>query len=152
VVDELEPIVIEIELGGEPQAAYDAFVSGFGDWWPVLSHSLSRAPATRCAFEPHSGGPIVETAPDGTLHLWGNVTDLEPGRRVRFSWHPGREPDSAQWVEVTFEAAENGCRATLVHGGWDSLGEVAPLLRREYVPGWQTVFGECFAAYAQRRH
>lgn len=151
MTDELAPIVMEIELGGTPQAAFDAFVAGFGDWWPVLTHSLSRAPETLCAFEPHAGGRIVETAPGGARHLWGSVTGIEPGRRVRFTWHPGRGPDSAQWVEVSFVAEGDGCRARLVHGGWETLGEVAAILHREYVPGWKRVFGECFAAYAQRR-
>lgn len=145
------PIVMEIELGVGPEQAFEAFVSGFGDWWPVLSHSLSRNPQTRCAFEAIAGGRIVEMAPDGAQHLWGSVTGIEPGRRLRFTWHPGREAASAQWVEVSFEATGQGCRATLVHGGWDRLGEIAELLRREYMPGWRKVFGECFAEYARRR-
>ena len=146
--DDTAPIVIEIELGGTPQAAFDSFVSGFGDWWPVLSHSLSRDGETSCAFEPQTGGQIVEMAPDGARHLWGSVTGVEPGRRVCFTWHPGREPDTAQWVEVVFAEAPSGCRVTLTHGGWERLGEIAPLLRQEYVPGWQYVLRECFAALA----
>lgn len=151
MTDDVEPIVVEVELDGTPQAAFEAFVTGFGDWWPVLTHSLSRSAATRCEFEPASTGRIVETTPDGTQQLWGGVTSFEPGRRVQFTWHPGRGPDTAQWVEVSFAATGGGCRARLVHGGWDKLGEVAPLLRREYVPGWQRVFGECFARYARRQ-
>ena len=53
-------------------------------------------------------------------------------------------------VEVSFEARASGCRATLVHGGWETLGEIAAMLHREYVPGWKMVFGECFAVYARR--
>lgn len=150
--DGIAPIVIEVDLDATPRAAYDAFVSGFCDWWPVLTHSLARSQDTRCALEPQAGGRIVETAPDGALHLWGSVTGVEPGRRLRFSWHPGREAESAQWVEVSFETSQRGCRATLVHGGWERLGELGPLLRREYVPGWQRVFSECFAGYVAQRH
>lgn len=150
--DGTEPIVLQVELGIAPQAAFDAFVSGFGDWWPVRTHSLSRAADTRCAFEPRAGGHIEETAPDGTLHRWGSVERLVPGRSVRFTWHPGREAESAQWVEVTFAAGRKGkgCVATLVHGGWEQLGEIAPILRREYVAGWQAVFGKLFAAFADK--
>lgn len=150
MTDDIEPIVVEVELDGTPHAAFDAFVSGFGDWWPVLTHSLSRNAGTHCEFATASGGRILETATDGTQHLWGSVTSVEPGRCVRFTWHPGRGPDTAQWVEVSFAATGGGCRARLVHGGWERLDEVAPLLRNEYLPGWRRVFGECFADYARR--
>ena len=74
----------------------------------------------------------------------------QPGRRLRFTWHPGREAESAQWVEVRFESAAAGSRVTLTHGGWEALGEIAPILRREYAAGWLDVFGRIFAAYAGR--
>lgn len=150
--DELAPLVLRIDLADDPESCYRRFTSGFGDWWPALTHSLSRDPATRCALEPHAGGRVFETAPGGAEHLWGTVTAAEAGRSLRFTWHPGREPDSAQWVELRFEAAGDGCRVTLVHGGWEALGELAPILRREYLPGWQHVFGELFARYAGGRH
>ncbi len=78
------------------------------------------------------------------------VESAEPGRRLRFSWHPGREADSGQWVDVVFQAAGTGSRVTLTHGGWETLGEIAPILRREYAAGWQEVFGKIFAEFADR--
>ena len=147
----LEPIVISIDLDSTPLQAYRRFTEGFGDWWPVLTHSLSRDAATRCALEARPGGRLFEVAPGGGEHLWGEVEAASAGESLRFSWYPGREADSAQWVEVTFEPAGQGCRATLVHGGWEALGEIAPILRREYVPGWEHVFGELFARYASAR-
>jgi hypothetical protein len=39
---------------------------------------------------------------------------------------------------------------TLTHGGWEALGEIGPLLRQEYVPGWRLVFGQRFAEFASR--
>jgi len=144
----LEPIVLSIDLDTSPAEAYRCFTEGFGTWWPVLTHSLSREAATRCALEPRPGGRLFETAPDGVEHLWGRVCAASAGRHLRFSWHPGRDADSAQWVEVSFEPSGQGCRATLTHGGWEALGEIGPLLRREYLPGWRHVFGELFARFA----
>ncbi len=91
-----------------------------------------------------------ECAPDGSLHVWGEVLAVEPGRRIRFSWHPGRDPASAQWIDVTFVGVGGGSRVTLTHGGWETLGEIGPLLRQEYVPGWRLVFGRRFAEFASR--
>jgi len=146
-----DPIVISVELAITPESAYSAFTVDFADWWPNATHSLSRSEATRCCFDVRVGGAVDEQAPDGTCQVWGEVQALEPGRRVRFSWHPGREPESAQWVQVAFEPARDGCRVTLTHGGWEALGEIGPLLRQEYVSGWQEVFGVIYARFAAQR-
>lgn len=151
VKDAPSPIVVSVDLAVPPAEAFEAFTERFADWWPVLTHSLSRSAATRCSFEARAGGLVEERAPDGVRHVWGEVIAVEPGRRVRFSWYPGREPESAQWVDVVFAESQSGSRVTLTHGGWDALGEIAPLLRREYMPGWQHVFGELFASYARQR-
>ena len=144
------PIVISVDLEIAPASAYAAFTAHFTDWWPAGTHSLSREDTTRCRFEVRVGGTVDEQAPDGTRHVWGEVLAVEPDRRVRFSWHPGREPASAQWVEVEFLPAANGSRVTLTHGGWEALGEIGPLLRQEYVSGWQNVLGVVYADYAAR--
>lgn len=144
-----DPIVVAIDLAATPARAYGAFTARFAEWWPVATHSLSRHARTRCTLEASVGGMLEERAPDGTRHVWGSVEALEPGRRIRFTWHPGREPQSAQWIEVVFEAADCGSRVTLTHGGWEALGEIAPLLRQEYASGWRHVFGIMFAACAE---
>ncbi len=147
---DVDPIVVSVELAASPARAFRTFTSGFADWWPVATHSLSRQAATRCLLHATTGGALEERAPDGARHLWGTVEAIEPGRSLRFTWHPGREADTAQWVFVTFEPLATGTRATLTHGGWEALGEIAPILRREYLSGWQFVFGEIFAAFADR--
>ncbi len=142
------PIVVSVELALEPARAYAAFTEGFADWWPAATHSLSRCGDARCRFDARRGGFVGERAPDGRELAWGEVLVVDPGRRLRFSWYPGREPASAQWVDVEFAPGPAGSRVTLTHGGWEALGEIAPLLRQEYLPGWRHVLGERFAAYA----
>lgn len=143
-----DPIVLSIELPVPPARAFDAFATRFADWWPAATHSLSRDSTTTCRMILEPGGAVEERAPDGNWHRWGRVESIEPGRRLRFTWHPGREPESAQWVDVLFEPHAGGSRATLTHGGWEALGEIAPILRREYATGWQRVFGGSFAGFA----
>jgi hypothetical protein len=58
---------------------------------------------------------------------------------VTFSWHPGRDPDTAQEVEVRFEPAEGGTRVELIHRGWEVLGPEAEQLREDYEGGWERV-------------
>ena len=61
---------------------------------------------------------------------------------MAFSWHPARDPASAQWIEVSLCANPAGTRVTLVHGGWEALGESAATVRRGYGSGWSTVFAQ----------
>lgn len=151
-VTPIEPIVLGLDLPAPPAAVFAAFASRFADWWPAKTHSLSRDAATTCRMSLDPGGAVEERAPDGSWHRWGTMELLEPGRRLRFSWHPGREPESAQWIEVTFEAAGDGSRMTLTHGGWEALGEIAPILRREYSAGWRAVLNGFFAPFVIRGH
>ena len=144
-VSDIEPIVVSVDVPTTPERAFAAFAAGFADWWPVSTHSLSRSAGSRCRLDATLGGALEEQAPDGERHLWGTVESVEPGRRLRFSWHPGREPESAQWVDVEFAAAAAGTRVTLTHGGWEALGEIAPILRREYASGWLDVLEKHFA-------
>ncbi len=146
----LTPIVVSVDLPVPCARAYGAFTAQFADWWPVATHSLTRDVATRCRFGAEVGESVEESAPDGTRHAWGRVESLEPGRRVRFSWHPGRGPETAQWIDVEFASRDGGSRVTLTHGGWEALGEIAPILRREYESGWQNVFGKIYAEFAGR--
>ena len=61
------------------------------------------------------------------------------------TWHPGREADTAQEVEVRFTEASGGTLVELEHRGWASLGAQAAEMREGYVGGWEHVLGECFA-------
>lgn len=92
-------------------------------------------------FEGRVGGRVYETAPDGTEHLWGTVTEWDPPRRIVFTWHPGRPVDTRQEVEVTFQLAGEGSRTDLVHSGWEHLGERAAEIRANYDTGWDVVLG-----------
>lgn len=147
----VEPIVVSIELAAAPEQAFAAFTSGLAEWWPAATHSLSRQARSRCSLDAMPGGAVEELAPDGTRYRWGTVEAIEPGRRLRFSWHPGRDAGSAQWIEVLFEAGATGSRVTLTHGGWEALGEIAPILRREYAAGWPEVLGDSYARFATRK-
>jgi uncharacterized protein YndB with AHSA1/START domain len=71
------------------------------------------------------------------------VLSWEPPRRFVLSWHPGREPETAQEVEVRFVAVPTGTRVELEHRGWQALGEAAAATRERYAGGWEHV-GEAF--------
>lgn len=53
-------------------------------------------------------------------HASGTFTEVEPGKRVVFTWgweQPGAPADNVSTVSVTFEPAEGGTKVRLVHEG-----------------------------------
>ena len=78
---------------------------------------------------------------DGQEHQaeWGRILAWEPPARFVCSWYPGRDSDTGQELEVTFRAEADGTRVTLVHTGWERLGEMGPAARTGYDQGWESV-------------
>ncbi len=150
--DQCPPFTVELQLPYPAQPVWEAFVHHFADWWPVMTHSLSRDPRTCCVLEPTPGGAVLEVTPAGEHQAWGRVLEMDEGRfRLLFTWHPGREPDSAQWVQVEIHSTAEGCLLSLTHGGWEALGEIAPLLRQEYRRGWPEVLDGSFRSWLAAR-
>src|SRR5271154_1929224 len=96
------PVHREIVVDADPAAAFEVFTAGIGRWWPLASHSVYETESASVAF---ADGQIVERSADGRTSLWGTVTRWEPAAAVAFTWHPGRSPEGAGHVEVTFAAA-----------------------------------------------
>lgn len=137
----LPPLRREIVVPAPPAIAFDVFTAGIGSWWPLAEFSVHGASAT-VTFR---AGEIVESAPGEADNSWGTVLAWQPPHRVAFTWHPGRGPEQASQVEVTFEVVDEGTRVRLVHAGWDALPDPATA-RDEYGHGWPVVLG----AYASR--
>jgi uncharacterized protein YndB with AHSA1/START domain len=144
------PVVKSVTVPIPPPAAVERFTAEIHRWWPVATHSMFGAQSAHVGFEARVGGRLFERRRDGEETTWGSVAAWEPPARVAFSWHVGRGPEGAQRVEVTFapEPGGTGTVVTLVHSGWESLGERAVPMRDEYDNGWQLVFLTCFARHA----
>lgn len=142
------PVVKVVRVPCDAARAFDVFTAGIHRWWPIASHSLTQDAATRVQFEPREGGRLYERSPAGEEHVWGTVSAWEPPDRVAFSWHVGREPDTAQQVEVTFTPMGDETEVKLVHSGWEKLGAEAEANRQGYDNGWELVFMENYAKAA----
>ena len=132
--------------------AFEVFTTGMARWWPLDRYSISLERARTCAIEPRVGGEIYEVSEDGERLVWGRVVVFEPPERLVVTWHPGREPQTAQEVEVRFSDTPEGALVELEHRGWAALGDDARKSRPSYSKGWDCVLGECFrdAAEAKR--
>jgi len=143
----ITPIHKRLTVPSDPERAFRRFTAELGTWWPLRSHSVGQEQADTVTMEERVGGRIVERIRDGREAVWGTVTAWDPPRRVAFTWHPGREPATAQDVEVRFTPVGSATRVELVHSGFERLGRLARTARRGYPIGWAYVLGR----YANRR-
>lgn len=135
----LPPIRRSISVSWEPAAAFRRFTADFGSWWPSRSHSIGGPLVRRIVFEPQVGGRIYEEHEDGRRFQWGEIRRWEPPHRVEFTWHPAREPATAQDVAVVFVPEGTGTRVELTATGWERWGEKADRAHRGYDIGWEYI-------------
>lgn len=140
--DVIAPVVKSIQVSLPVETAFQLFTDGIARWWPLVTHSVGGVDAFSCHIEGRVGGRIYEVMKDGQESTWGTLLAWEPPQRLRFTFHPGRAADSAQTVEVVFQAEGGGTRLTLTHRGWDALGADGVGKRAGYETGWDVVLGE----------
>ena len=148
---EIAPVVVNTVVGLPADQAFRLFTEKFGEWWPLHSHSISRAKAKGCEFEAREGGEVFEFTEDDETHLWGSVLECVAPEKLVFTWHPGREAATAQEIEVLFDSDGDVTHVELVHSGWENYGEDAEEMRDNYDGSWQFVLGECFRSTAARQ-
>jgi uncharacterized protein YndB with AHSA1/START domain len=144
----IEPVYKELKVSLPQEAAFKLFTEEIGTWWPLPSHSVGGDEAQNCYFEGRAGGRIYEVMSDGREAEWGRVLTWDPYERVVFQWYPGRTPDSAQEVSVSFSDFPGGTRVELVHRGWEIRGADAQIDRDEYDMGWDFVLANYVIAAA----
>ena len=133
----LPPVRRAREVGVCAERAFAALTGEIGTWWPLARHSCSEDASASVAFE---DGLLVETGPDGTRYVWGEVLRWEPPREVALTWHPGH-PSDGPASEVELRVTPLGpsrCLVEVVHRGWERLADPAAA-RHEYDSGWPGV-------------
>ena len=134
----IEPIRIDFTVACSPDHAFEVWTSRTTLWWPV-EHTVSAEPGLEVTFEPRAGGRVFERAPSGDEHEWGQVVTWEPPHRLRYLWHIRRGRTDATDVEITFRPEEGGTRVSIVHAGWERLGDRARRWREVNTMGWDGV-------------
>ena len=137
----VSPVQKSITVRIPVEEAFSLFTDGIHTWWPLASHSIGEEQAESCVLEGRQGGRFYEVLKDGSEAEWGEVLAWEPPRRFVTTWHPGRERETAQELEVVFTAEGGGTRVDLTHNGWELLGERAEEARQGYDKGWDYVLG-----------
>lgn len=137
--DTIVPVTKSFVVRLPVSSAFRLFTTDIGRWWPLKTHSVFGDQAINCAVDAQAGGRVYEIHADGRQSEWGRVLAWEPPRRLVCSWYPGRTAETAQELEITFEDDPGGTRVTLLHTGWERLGDQGPATRANYDHGWDGV-------------
>jgi uncharacterized protein YndB with AHSA1/START domain len=145
-VTELQAIRKSLVVDAAVEDAFRVFTEGIDAWWPLATHSVSRERAEAVVLEGWVGGRLYERMSTGEEIAWGEITVWEPPSRLSYTWHPGRDPENGQDVEMRFVAVGQKTRVELEHRGWERLGDDAAEAIGSYDTGWDLVLGERYPA------
>ncbi len=114
----------------------------------MKGHSTFGESVTAVVIEPHVDGRIYERSIRGETRDWGRITAWNPPHGMSFKWHIYGEPVDATDVAVTFEHdGQSTTKITVVHSGWERLGDRAAAIRTANQTGWEDVL-EAFSSTA----
>lgn len=156
--NDVAPIRATATVDAPPADAFAGFTDGMGTWWP-RAYTWSGELLESIGVEGHVGGFCFEIGANGMRLDWGRVSAWEPPRRLAFTWQIGPDrvpqpnPARASEVEVSFEdGAGERTRVTVVHGGWERIGDGAEAYREQLADAraWETIL-EAYASAVARR-
>jgi len=125
----------QIVVDTDPSVAFGVFTA-VGSWWPLGIRSVLGTEATVGFVD----GQLVEQAVEGPTAVWGTVIRWEPGVAVALTWHPGRSPERAGRLEVTFAATGAQTLVALEHSGFEGYDDPSGA-REDYDRGWPRMLG-----------
>ncbi|MCC6575325.1 MAG: SRPBCC domain-containing protein [Planctomycetes bacterium] len=128
-------LVMAGDFKATPEKLYDWFTKDelLKKWWPQ-----------RTDIELKVGGKYHLFWDEPKWTLRGEIKACEPGKKFTFTWKWDDAPEPERTVELTFEAAKDGCKLTVNHGPYGDSAEEKKA--REDVKGGWVYFGNMLRA------
>ncbi len=134
-----EPLLVNVEVACPVEHAFRVWTTRIDAWWPA-DHTVSGRTDARIVLERHVGGRLLELLPDGTEHVWGEVTVWQPPHELAYRWYIGQPAAQATDVHIDFVAvADDTTRLQISHRGWENAGDHADQLRQRNQSGWRAL-------------
>lgn len=134
IPDELPPIVHEVSVGEDPDAAFTRFTSF--SWW----RAYGLHPDGSVVVE---NGAVIFRNPDGEVSI-GTVTEWQPGQLYAQTFTLAQDPDYPTTLTVRFIPYEGGTLVRFEHGGWNATNAS----RRGHFAEWPIILAR-FAGSAE---
>jgi uncharacterized protein YndB with AHSA1/START domain len=151
-VSQTEPVRRTITVHCDLQRAFETFTQHVDTWWP-RDHRVF--PTGRVHLEARVGGRFYESDGVGGEAVRGEVLELDPPRRLVYSWWPGAELGPTR-VQIDFVENDDDSPPTTVvrveHSEGDSqLGGAQWSARaRGFSAAWDEVLPNFALAFATR--
>jgi hypothetical protein len=137
---------MSLELACGRDHAFDTWTKRIATWWP-RDHTVSGRADAEVVLQGEVGGRIFERLPDGTEHVWGEVTAWQPPDGFAYLWHIGTDRAHATDVRISFvPLGDATTRIDIEHDGWQRLGADAGTWRARNTTGWRALFPRIQAA------
>jgi uncharacterized protein YndB with AHSA1/START domain len=136
MTSEQQRIEVSVTINAEPATVW-RFLSEEQKLLAWMTFMPGAPVPAGSSFQPIPGGTVNIQFPGGGAAK-GKVLELEPPRRLVFTW--GYEPDvgktglrpGACCVEITLMPVSDGTRVTLVHSG-----PMSESIAKQHIPGWR---------------
>jgi len=133
----IEPLRFSFTVECSRQHAFDVWTQRTTSWWPK-DHTISNDSNARVTIEPFVGGRILESAPGGSEHEWGEIVEWQPPQRFAYHWYITSDASDATFVEIEFQDIDAGTRIDINHSGWERLGRGVEM-RQLNQGGWDAI-------------
>ena len=144
----IEPLRLSFVVACPADHAFATWTAKASSWWPA-EHTVAREKGMKIVFEPRAGGRIFERTSSGQEIDWGEITEWDPPRRLRYQWHIATDAVNATDVEIAFRPlSDASTRVEIEHSGWDRLGDSGRTWRDANQGGWDGVMPAYLAACA----
>ncbi len=147
----LDPLVKSVEVNCSQKKAFELFLGGMENWWPLtkISIAVMNGGTTKSLrVEPADGGRIVEISDKNEEHLWGTVKSYQPNEFISMDFHiphPSETTRVETRLELRFSSLnEGGTRVELTQSNWEGFGDMAEMCRGGYNGAWGMIFEQAY--------
>lgn len=147
----LDPLVKTVDVACNQKMAFETFINGMADWWPLDKFTVSAmagASAKTIRVDARPGGEITEIGGDDSEVLWGVIQDFNPHEMLSMSFHIPRPGDvvlDRSHVKIRFVPISDAqTRVELTQTNWQAFGDIADSVRSGYDGGWAMILDGAF--------